>query len=398
MKQRKIATLNSIAASGLELFGSNYSLTDDPSIADAWLVRSANLLDKELPHSLRAIARAGAGVNNIPIQRCSEEGIVVFNTPGANANAVAELVTAAMILSARNLVSGINWVRGLEPGDDIAARIEKGKANFQGTEVRGKKLGVIGLGAIGYRVANAGVGLGMEVYGYDPMITPQFAWQLSRSVNHVQDLPSMLSQVDFLTVHVPLTDTTKKMIGKPQIDLMKDGAILLNFARDELVDETAVGEALASGKLRCYTVDFANPTNILFPNTIITPHLGASTAESEENCAQMAVRQLRDYLNLGTVENSVNFPAASLGQLNCQTRVVMLHRNVPNVISRATSLFGEAGFNIEHMVSSSRGNYACALFDLSEPMHRAFALQLSEADDILKIRVIQHDSAADPDA
>lgn len=396
MKQRKIACLNKIAPCGLELFGDNYSLTDDLSVADAWLVRSANLLEKELPDPLRAIARAGAGVNNIPIQRCSEEGIVVFNTPGANANAVAELVTAAMICSARNLVSGINWVRSLEASADIAERIEKGKSSFQGTEVRGKKLGVIGLGAIGYRVANDAVGLGMEVYGYDPMITPQFAWQLSRSVRHVTSLPEMLSQVDFLSIHVPLKDDTRHMIGKAQIDLMKDGAILLNFARDGLVDEDAVAAALASGKLRCYTVDFGNPRNVTFPNTIITPHLGASTEESEDNCAQMAVKQLRDYLDLGTIENSVNYPAASLGHMTCATRVVMLHRNVPNVINRATSLFGAAGHNIEHMVSSSRGNYSCALFDLAEPMRREFAMQLKEADDILKIRVIHNDNLPDP--
>ncbi|MGI6691822.1 MAG: NAD(P)-dependent oxidoreductase [Christensenellales bacterium] len=391
MKQRQIACLNAIAPTGLQQFKDHYEIITSPDEADAWLVRSAPLHDVCLPDSLRAIARAGAGVNNIPLARCAEKGIVVFNTPGANANAVAELVTAALVLSVRGIVSGIGWVRSLEAGASLAQQVEKGKSAFQGTEVRGKKLGVIGLGAIGYRVANDAVGLGMEVMGYDPMITPQFAWQLSRSVQHTPTLDPMLEQADFITIHVPLNDKTRGMISADVIARMKEGAVLLNFARAELVDEDAVGQALQAGKLRCYASDFPNEKNIHFPNAILTPHLGASTVESEDNCAEMAVRQLMDYLDNGNIENSVNYPAASLGQLQpYQTRVVVLHRNVPGVISQVTTLFGENHFNIEHMVSSSREGYACALFDVSDKPQRDFIMQLINADEILKVRVIQN--------
>lgn len=389
MKARKIACLNKIDPEGLSKFSDAYSITKEVEEADGWLVRSADLLQAELPQRLRAIARAGAGVNNIPVSRCSDQGVVVFNTPGANANAVAELVVASLVMSCRNILGGACWLKGLGEPEDIAAQAEKGKGAFQGTELRGKKIGVIGLGAIGYRVANAAIGLGMEVYGFDPMITPQYAWQLSSQVRHVARLDALLDAMDFITLHVPLTDQTRGMIGENELAKMKDQAILLNFARGELVNESALGQALEAGKLRCYATDFASPALVKFPRTLVLPHLGASTQESEGNCADMAVKQIQDYLDCGNIENSVNYPAVNLGRLSCPTRVVVLHRNVPAIISRVTTLFGEAGFNIEQMVSASRGNYACALFDVSQDMSNDFVMQLKSVTDILKIRVIK---------
>jgi D-3-phosphoglycerate dehydrogenase len=346
---------------------------------------------KTLPSRLRAIGRAGAGVNNIPLDACVQQGIVVFNTPGANANAVAELVIAGMLMASRDIVGGINWLRTLEATPDIGAKVEKGKKNFAGTELRGKKLGVIGLGAIGHLVANVAVSLGMEVYGYDPYISVNYAWRLSRSVRHVENLEEVLKECDYITIHVPLMDATRMMIGAQQVAMMKEGVILLNFSRDSLVDEEAVGAALQSEKIRKYVTEFANEKNVAFTNTIIIPHLGASTEESEENCAVMVVEEVQDYLNNGNIANSVNFPAISLGSLKSPTRVVVLHKNVPGIISKITTLFSNFNFNIEQMISASRGSVACALFDVEQTMQREFAMQLSNQDNILKVRVIQKD-------
>ncbi|HHU01787.1 MAG TPA: 3-phosphoglycerate dehydrogenase [Christensenellaceae bacterium] len=391
MKERNVVCLNPISPKGLERLGANYAIVHNAGDADCWLVRSADLHGKTLPSRLRAIGRAGAGVNNIPLDACVHQGIVVFNTPGANANAVAELVIAGMLMASRDIVGGINWLRTLEATPDIGAKVEKGKKNFAGTELRGKKLGVIGLGAIGHLVANVAVSLGMEVYGYDPYISVNYAWRLSRSVRHVENLEKVLKECDYITIHVPLMDATRMMIGAQQVAMMKEGVILLNFSRDSLVDEKAVGATLQNEKIRKYVTEFVNEKNVAFTNTIIIPHLGASTEESEENCAVMVVEEVQDYLNNGNIANSVNFPAISLGSLKSPTRVVVLHNNVPGIISKITTLFSNFNFNIEQMISASRGSVACALFDVEQTMQREFAMQLSNQDNILKVRVIQKD-------
>lgn len=390
--ERKIACLNKISDKGLAALPDNYSITKNQEEAHGWLVRSAKLHDTAFPAGLRAIARAGAGVNNIPLDRCAEQGIVVFNTPGANANAVSELVISTMILSVRDILGGMNWVRSLPADETIAAAVEKGKGAFVGNEIRGKTLGIIGLGAIGHMVANAAVGMGMKVLGFDPAIPVQYAWRMSRQVKHIAKVEELLPQCDFLTVHVPLNDKTKNLLDTREIAMMKHGAVLLNFSRDVIVNEEAVQQALEDGKLRAYVVDFPNPLNINFPHTLVVPHLGASTEESEENCATMAVDELRHYLDEGNIKNSVNFPAVSLGPLTAPTRVVVLHRNQPKVITKISGLIGDAGYNIEQMVSGSRGAYSCAIFDITTPMDRAFPLQLEAEDDILKVRVIQKEA------
>jgi D-3-phosphoglycerate dehydrogenase len=388
LKERNVACLNDISSRGLKAFGANYTITKDPADSDCWLVRSANLLQKELPPRLRAIARAGAGVNNIPLDRCTQAGVVVFNTPGANANAVAELVVAGMLLASRDILGGANWVRSQQAGPQLPEQVEKGKKAFAGTELRGKRLGVIGLGAVGHLVANAADSLGMEVYGYDPYISIEFALKLSRSIRIAAQLAELLENCDYISIHVPLQDSTRDFIGAAQIQRMKDGIVLLNFSRDLLMDEAAVGAALGSGKVRRYVTDFANEHVVSFPNTIILPHLGAATEEAEENCAEMAVRQAQDYLDNGNIVNSVNFPAISLGRAQFPTRVVVLHDNVPGILSKITTLFGENDINIEQMVSASRGSASCAIFDVAVKVPREFAMGLSSRPGILKVRVI----------
>ena len=388
LKERNVACLNDISSMCLEAFGANYTITKDPADSDCWLVRSANLLQKELPPRLRAIARAGAGVNNIPLDRCTQAGVVVFNTPGANANAVAELVVAGMLLASRDILGGANWVRSQQAGPQLPEQVEKGKKAFAGTELRGKRLGVIGLGAVGHLVANAADSLGMEVYGYDPYISIEFALKLSRSIRIAAQLAELLENCDYISIHVPLQDSTRDFIGAAQIQRMKDGIVLLNFSRDLLMDEAAVGAALGSGKVRRYVTDFANEHVVSFPNTIILPHLGAATEEAEENCAEMAVRQAQDYLDNGNIVNSVNFPAISLGRAQFPTRVVVLHDNVPGILSKITTLFGENDINIEQMVSASRGSASCAIFDVAVKVPREFAMGLSSRPGILKVRVI----------
>jgi len=388
LKPRNVALFNDISEKGLAYFGPNYTITNDPQDADLWLVRSQDLHQQPLPPRLRAIARAGAGVNNIPIERCTEEGIVVFNAPGGNANAVAELVIAGMLLASRGVLDGANWLRTQKADKELAGLAEKHKKAFSGTEIRGKKLGVVGLGAVGHLVANAAVSLGMEVLGYDPFISIEFALKLSRSVHIAQNLNEMLAQCDYISLHVPLIDKTRGMFDQERINQFKPGAVLLNFARDLLVDEDALGLALQSGAVRRYVTDFANERVMGFPNTIILPHLGAATEESEENCAIMAVQQAQDFLNNGNITNSVNFPAISLGKLTHPTRIIVLHRNLPGILSHITTLFGENGINIDQLVSASRAQVACALFDLPVNVLTEFAMQLASQPDILKVRVI----------
>ncbi len=387
-KPRKYALLNDISPLGLRELGDNFELTKDVSEAALWLVRSANLLDAELPERLRVIARAGAGVNNIPLSRCAKQGIVVFNTPGGNANAVAELVMAGMLLASRGIIDGANWLRSQQADSALAEAAEKQKKAYSGREIRGKKLGVVGLGAVGHLVANDAISMGMEVSGYDPMMSLEYALKLSRAV-HVEDqLNDLLANSDFISLNLPLNDKTKGLFDESRLSKIKPGAILLNFARDLIVDEEALGKMLDSGAIGGYVTDFANEKVMSFPRTLVFPHLGAATEESEDNCAIMAVHQAEDYLNNGNIKNSVNFPAISLGKATYPTRVMVLHNNVPGILSKVTTLFGEANINIEQMVSASRGEVACALFDTSVNVLREFAMQLSTLPDILKVRVI----------
>ena len=362
---RRICCLNNISPLGTELLTDDYQLTDDLSQATGVLVRSAAMHDLEFPPDLLAVARAGAGVNNIPLERCAEEGIVVFNTPGANANAVKELVLCGMLLASRGIVDGIAWCRDNAGDENIGKAAEKAKKAFAGREVKGKRLGVIGLGAIGALVANAAVDLGMEVYGYDPYVSVGAAWRISSSVRHVTNLDEVLSSCDYLTIHVPAMDSTKGMIDARACSLMKDGAVFLNFSRDSLVDDEAMAAALSSGKVAVYVTDFANPAVMRMEHAVVLPHLGASTTEAEDNCAVMAVRELMDYLDNGTIANSVNYPVCDLGPVpEGLRRVAVLHENVPNALARITNVFGDAGVNIENMANKSRGEAAYTLLDL----------------------------------
>ena len=385
----KYNCLNPIAKVGLDLFSKNYEKTDELENAQAVLVRSATMHDLELPKSLLAIARAGAGVNNIPLEKCADKGIVVFNTPGANANGVKELVLAGMFLASRDIVGGINWVRSIKNEPDVAKMVEKGKKNFAGTEIAGKKLGVIGLGAIGYRVANAATHLGMEVYGYNPDIPVEYAWSLSRSVKHVENLDDLLSTCDFITIHVPLNDTTRGMLNAEAFSKMKDGVIVLNFARDLLVNEEDMKAALSTGKVRKYVTDFPNTTVAKMDNVLVIPHLGASTEESEDNCACMAVEELMDYIENGNIRNSVNYPACNMGVCTKPVRITVLHHNIPNVISGFSALCGANGVNIADMLSKSRGEYSYAIFDLDHDITDEFTQKAEKLDGVIKVRVLK---------
>ncbi len=384
----KIICLNPISEEGLKLLPKSYEMVDNLSQATGVLVRSADMKALELPENLLAIARAGAGVNNIPIDSCAEKGIVVFNTPGANANGVVEAVIAGMLLAARDIVGGINWIKANSSQKNIASLVEKGKKQFSGTELLGKKLGVIGLGAIGYRIANAAVGLGMEVYGYDPFIPVKFAWNLSRQVKHVDYLEDILTNCDYVTIHVPLNDKTKKMINKEALDKLKDGAVLLNYSRDMLVDEDALEVALENKKLRKYVTDFPNDRVITFNNVIAIPHLGASTEEAEENCAIMAVEELKDYIDNGNITNSVNYPDCSLGVLKKPIRLAVAHKNIPKILARVTALLGEKGVNIADMISKSKGEYAYALFDLDGDVSSDILNTIKNTEGIIKVRTL----------
>ena len=381
--------LNNIAACGLKLFSDEYNTESSFEDAQAVLVRSAKMHDMELSDNLLAIARAGAGVNNIPLDKCAEEGIVVFNTPGANANAVKEQVIAAMLLASRDLIGGNKWVADNAEDPDIAKATEKAKKAFAGQEIKGKKLGVIGLGAIGQLVANAAIALGMEVYGYDPYISIDAAWNLSRTIKHIKSLDEIYSQCDYITIHVPLLDSTKEMINKEALDKMKDGVVLLNFARDLLVDEDALIEALDSGKVKKYVTDFANHTVAGHKGILVTPHLGASTEESEENCAVMAVKEVRDFLENGNIKNSVNFPNCDMGTCVAVGRIAICHKNIPNMISQFTKILGAEGLNIADMTNKSKGEYAYTLIDLESTASKEALDELKAIEGVSRVRVVK---------
>ena len=343
--------LNPIAQVGLDNFDANYAKTDDVNAAEGILVRSAVMHEMEFSDKLLCVARAGAGVNNIPLDKLAEKGVVVFNTPGANANGVKELVIAGMLLASRDIVGGIEWVKENASDENIGKTAEKAKKAFAGTEIEGKKLGVIGLGAIGVKVANAAKSLGMTVYGYDPYLSVNAAWHLSRDIIHVNTLDEIYANCDFITVHVPAMDSTKGMINKDSFDKMKDGVIVLNFARDILVNENDLLDAIAAGKVRKYVSDFANATTAGKDGCIVIPHLGASTEESEDNCAKMAVKEMKDYLENGNIQNSVNYPNCDMGICDKAGRVAIFHKNIANMITKYTALFGEKGINISDMTS-----------------------------------------------
>lgn len=381
--------LNPISQVGLDGFSGLYVQTDNMNDADAILVRSAAMHDMELPEKLEAIARAGAGVNNIPLQKCAEAGIVVFNTPGANANGVKEAVLAGLLLASRDIVGGVNWVQSERQNELIAKSAEKEKKRFAGNEIKGKRLGIIGLGAIGVLVANAAARLGMEVYGYDPYISVDAAWNLSRDIRHIKEVDEIYRECDYITIHVPLMDSTRKMINKDAIDKMKDGVVLLNYARDLLVDEKAVVDALRTGKMKRYVSDFPNPTTAGAKGCIVTPHIGASTEESEDNCAKMAVKELIDYIEHGNIHHSVNYPECDMGICNTVCRVAINHRNIKNMIGQFASVLGEADLNIANMANQSKGEYAYSLFDLDTPITPEIIEKLKKIDGVLKVRVLK---------
>mgnify|MGYP004508253695 FL=1 len=381
--------LNNIASVGLDLFSSDYNTSASFEESQAVLVRSAKMHDMELPAGLLAIARAGAGVNNIPLDKCADAGIVVFNTPGANANAVKEHVLAAMLLASRDLIGGIDWVKANKDDADIAKSAEKAKKAFAGKEIKGKKLGVIGLGAIGQLVANAAISLGMEVYGYDPYLSVNAAWNLSSEVKHIVNVEDIYKECDYITIHVPALDSTKGMINKAAFDMMKKGTVIINCARDVLVDEPAILDAIKSGKVAKYVTDFPNTTTAGQDGVIVLPHLGASTEEAEDNCAVMAVKELRNFIENGNIVNSVNYPACDMGICSSIGRISICHKNVPAVISKITSVMGDAGINIDEMANKSRGDYAYSLLDVSTAVSDDVVSKLNAIDGVIKVRIVK---------
>ncbi len=389
MKKRKIHCLNPISKYGTGLLPEEYVMTDSAAEADGILVRSASMHEMEFSENLRAVARAGAGVNNIPLDACAERGIVVFNTPGANANGVKELVIAGLMLSARDIAGGIGWCKNEKENPDIAKDVEKAKKAFAGTEIKGKKLGVIGLGAIGAEVANAAAALGMEVYGYDPFISVSAAWMLSRDVKHIMAADIIYKECDYITVHVPLLDGTRQMINKTTMADMKDGVVILNFARDLLVNDDDMAEALKSGKVKRYVTDFPNPKVVAMEHSIVTPHLGASTEESEDNCAAMAVKEMMDYLNNGNIKNSVNYPDCDMGVCSSLNRVALLHMNVPNMIGQISAILAAADMNIANMTNKSKDKYAYTLIDLETELDDLTRQKLNAIKGMMRVRVIR---------
>ena len=385
----KYHCLNPIAQVGLDGFDNRYIKTDDYNEAEGVLVRSAAMHDMEIPEKLLCVARAGAGVNNIPLDKMAEKGVVVFNTPGANANGVKELVFAGMLLACRDITGGIDWVKANKDDENIAKTAEKEKKNFAGTEIMGKKLGIIGLGAIGIRVANAAKHMGMEVYGYDPYISVDAAWSLSRDIRHVTNLDDIFTNCDFITIHVPLMDSTKNTINAEAIDKMKQGVVILNFARDVLCDEKAILEGIKAGKIRKYVSDFPNPTTAGQEGCIVIPHLGASTEESEDNCAIMAVKEMRDYLENGNIRNSVNFPAIDMGICEKVGRVAVFHKNEPNMIASFTKVFGDNGINISDMSNKSRKDVAVSMFDVETKITDEIKEQLAAVEGVFRVRVVK---------
>ena len=388
-----VQTLNKISAIGTDVFDkANYAIADEFENPDAIMVRSAVMHDMQFGSNLLAIARAGAGVNNIPVDRCAEEGICVFNTPGANANAVKELAIAGMLLASRDIVGGINWVQTVKDEADVAKLVEKGKSKFAGTEIAGKKLGIIGLGAIGGPLGNAATHLGMEVYGCDPYISVDAAWNLSRTIHHVITREEIFKQCDFISVHTPLIDNpdpkvaTKKMINAETIAMMKDGVVILNFARDLLVDDEAIEAALKSGKVRKYVTDFPNAKTAGMEGVIAIPHLGASTEEAEDNCAVMAANELINYIENGNIRNSVNLPNAEMNAVG--TKICIIHKNVPAIIGQITAIIGDANLNIENMLNKSKKDFAYTMIDVIGEVGDIDA-KIAAVDGVIRVRVIK---------
>ncbi len=384
----KILTLNKISETGLKNFPETYTHSGEETDPDAILVRSASMHDMEMAKSTLAIARAGAGVNNIPIDKCGEQGIVVFNTPGANANAVKELVLCAMLLSSRKIPAAIDWAKTLKGnGAEVPKMVEKGKSAFAGPEIKGKTLGVVGLGAIGVLVANAALALGMEVYGYDPFLSVDAAWSLSRGVHHAASLDEIYANSDYITLHVPLTPDTKELVCAKTIAAMKDNVRILNFARGDLVNTDDILAAINGGKVAAYATDFGNDELLGAPGVLVLPHLGASTPESEDNCAVMAVEEIRDYLENGNITHSVNMPAVSVPRSG-RARITIIHKNVPNVISKITSTVASENINIDNMVNKSRGEYAYTMLDTDTDVSADAIAAIEALDETVRVRVI----------
>ena len=381
--------LNPIAEVGLEKFTGDFKKTEDVNEAQGILVRSAAMHDMDFSDNLLTVARAGAGVNNIPLDKCAEKGIVVFNTPGANANGVKEIVIAGMLLASRDIVGGINWVQSAKDDENIAKTAEKEKKNFAGTEIQDKKLGIIGLGAIGVKVANVAKHLGMEVYGYDPYVSVDSAWNLSRDVKHVLNLEDIYENCDIITIHVPLMDATRGMINQEAIAKMKKGVIILNFARDLLANENDILVGIKEGKIRKYVTDFPNPTTAGQEGCIVIPHLGASTEESEDNCAKMAVKEMMNYLKNGNIVNSVNYPNCEMGICTQPGRVAIFHKNITNMITKFTACFGDEGVNITDMTNKSRGEVAYTMMDLEKPADAAIINKLQSIEGVFRVRVVK---------
>ena len=382
----QIKCFDKIAKCGLDALGEKYSFTDDIAQADVALVRSSSLHEANAGEKLFAVARAGAGVNNIPVDKFAEKGIVVFNTPGANANAVKELVIAALLLASRDIIDGVNWVKTIE--SDISKTVEKGKKAFAGKEIAGKKLGVIGLGAIGVLVANSAISLGMTVYGYDVSLSIEHALALKNNVVAVKSLDEMFAECDYITVHVPLLDSTKYLFNADAFAKMKDGVSIINFSRDLLVNDDDMRAALASGKVHRYVTDFPNEKVRAMAGVIVVPHLGASTTESEDNCAVMAVTELMAYVSTGSIKNSVNFPALDAGSIAGGYRIAVLHKNVPNMIGQFTALLGKKGINIVNMANRSKGNCAYTVID-AEADPAGIAAELSAIENVYRVRIIK---------
>ena len=384
-----IQTLNKISKAGLSRLGDNYAVADDAQNPDAILVRSASMHEMEMPESLLAIARAGAGVNNIPLDKCSEKGIVVFNTPGANANAVKELVLTALLISSRKVVNGIEWAKTLKGnGDAVGKMVEKGKSQFVGPEIKGKTLGVIGLGAIGILVANAAISLGMDVVGYDPYLSVDNALLISRKVKHVVSLDEIFAESDYITVHVPLTPDTKGVINAENIAKMKDGVRIINYSRADLVNSADVLAAIKNGKISAYTTDFATDDILGEEGVIVTPHLGASTPESEDNCAAMAADEIKDFLENGNIKNSVTLPNVSMARTGAE-RVCVIHKNIPNIISTVTAALSATGNNIERMDSKSKKDYAYTILDVANDVDESAKAKIASIDGVIRVRVIK---------
>ena len=389
MKDRKIHCLNNIAQVGLDRLRDGYTITDDINEAQGILVRSADMKETQFPKCLRAIARAGAGVNNIPLERCAEEGIVVFNTPGANANGVKELVVAGLMLASRDIAGGIEWVKENADDPTVTKDAEKAKKAFAGTEIKGKKLGVIGLGAIGVMVANTAWQLGMDVYGYDPYISVGAAWNLRTEIKHCENIEEVYELCDYITIHVPAMESTKGMISAEAIAKMKDGVYVLNFARDTLVDDDAMAAALESGKVAKYVMDFPNARTVNMKNCIVTPHLGASTEESENNCAVMAADELQNYLDNGNIIHSVNYPDLDAGICKTESRIACLHENIPGMLSNITSTMGKENVNIANLYNKSRDKFAYTLMDLDERMTDEALQALNNIKGMRRVRIVK---------